>query len=92
MSTSSRALFGLLALGCGYSWQAELRRHAAVQHGCPEDEIEIVADDGNALARRVRVDVCGDGRLYEHRNTGPTYEWCDITAGDEDAAPYVVRP
>jgi hypothetical protein len=51
-----------------------------------------VSDDGNALARRVRADVCGDSRLYEHANGGATYVWRDVTGSTEDAAPYVASP
>lgn len=82
----------LAVIGCGYSWQAELRRHAALQHGCPEDRIVVLYDNGNRLARQARIDVCGEEHLYENVNAGASYEWRDITAGDEDDAPYVARP
>ena len=95
MRASRFVCFAALALtiqGCGYSWQAELRRHAALQHGCPEDRIVVLADNGSRLGRQARVEVCGEERLYENVNAGASYEWRDITGGDEDDAPYVARP
>ena len=78
-----------LASACGYSWQADLRRHVALQRGCPEDRVVIVADDGNRLSRQVRLESCGDSLMYQHVNTGATFEWRDITGSAADAAPYV---
>lgn len=71
-----------VATACGYSWQAEVRRHAAVEHACPESRVQIIADNGNQLAREAQLAVCGDIRLYLHRNGGATYVWIDITADD----------
>ncbi len=86
------AAFVLTALGCGGPrWRGELRRHAALQHGCPESDVVILSDDGNAMARHARLDVCGVDRMYAHVNTGPTYEWRDVTDTEADAAPYVTR-
>ena len=79
----------LLASGCGYSWQADLRRHVALQRGCPEDEVVIIADDGNRLSRQVRLESCGVSLMYQHANTGATYEWREITGTRADAAPFV---
>lgn len=87
---ASLSLF-LTACG-GYSWQADLRRHASLQHGCPESQVEIISENGNALSRQLRAEVCGESRLYQHVNAGASYVWRDITNGSEDAAPYVVAP
>ncbi len=79
----------LAVCGCGYSWQADLRRHVALQRGCPEDEIRIIGDDGNRLSRQVRLESCGESLMYQHVNTGATYEWRDVTGSAADAAPFV---
>ena len=100
MSTERRAsgLGGLIALsigslaGCGYSWEAELRHRASYQHDCPEREITIIADNGNRLTRQARLEVCGRTRVYEHVNTGATYEWRDVTSGDEAPAARNLQP
>lgn len=85
-------IVALLATGCGYSWQTDLRRHVALQRGCPEDEVTIIADNGNRLSRQVRLESCGESLMYQHVNTGATYEWRDITASTADAAPFVATP
>lgn len=51
----------------------------------------VLGDDGNAMARHARLDVCGVDRMYEHVNTGATYEWRDVTDSEADAAPYVTN-
>jgi hypothetical protein len=86
------AALALVAIGCGGPrWQREVRSHAALQHGCPESEVVVLSDDGNAMSRHARLDVCGADRMYAHVNTGPTYEWRDVTDSEADAAPYVAR-
>jgi len=84
--TGLAVLLSGFAAGCGgYSWQRELRHQASYQHDCPESEIQIISDDGNRLGRRARVAVCGRTRVYEQVNAGASYEWRDMTAGDDDA-------
>ena len=68
----------LAVVGCGYSWQAELRRHAALQHGCPEERIVVLSDNGNRLARQARIDVCGEEHLYENVNAGASYDFFEL--------------
>lgn len=69
--------------GCGYSWRAELRRHASVEHNCPEDRVLVGADNGDEFRRLVRVDVCGAPRLYVHTGAGGTYVWREQRSEDE---------
>lgn len=78
-------LGALLVAGCGYSWQSEVRRHAATEHGCPEGDIQIVSDNDNRLERHVQLDVCGAPRHYVHTGAGGTYVWEDVTDDDNEA-------
>lgn len=76
----------LVTSACGYSWQNEVRQRASYQHDCPESDIQIISDNGNRLARQARLEVCGRTRVYEHVNAGASYEWRDVTSGDEAPA------
>jgi len=73
----------LLVAGCGYSWQAEVRRHASAEHGCPEGDIRIVSDNGNRFERHAYLDVCGARRHYVHSGRGGIYVWEDATEDHE---------
>jgi hypothetical protein len=71
-------------------WERELRAQASLQYGCSDADIVVLAEDGNRMGRRVRLDVCGTDRLYEQYNAGATFEWRETTRGASDGAPYTV--
>ncbi len=75
----------LLALGCGPTWQEQLRGAASVEHQCARRSIRIVSEDRNELARTVRLDVCGHPRVYRDEGGGRVHVWTDVTSGSEDA-------
>lgn len=80
------ATFGLLVLtgstlACGGGWQAQVRRQASTEHTCPEENIELIGDNGNRLARQANLMVCGQIRVYENVNAGATYVWRERTSG-----------
>ena len=57
-----RALLAALAIttlgGC-YDWRAEVVNQASFYHNCPSERIRILGDNGDGMARAVRLDVCG---------------------------------
>lgn len=63
------------AAGCGYSWRAELIRHASVEHNCPQERVTVGSDNGDEFRRVVRVEVCGEHRIYVHDGAGGMYVW-----------------
>lgn len=80
MNISSRWLSSLLALlivGC--NWADGLRRAASVEHGCPQENIHVVADDGDNMARTVQLDVCGSRRIYRDMGGRQAVVWVDVT-------------
>lgn len=87
------------SLGCGpaYDWRPDVRRTAAFEHGCEIDRVEILGDDGDIVSRSVRLNICGQVRLY--RDIGGAYSvvWMDATStvgGDlgSDAPPAEPEP
>lgn len=70
---------GVLVSGC-YNWRAEVVRTAGFEHGCPPERVRILGDDGNEMARSVRLNICGEERLYRDVGGARMYLWMDATA------------
>jgi hypothetical protein len=69
---------GLFLTGC-YDWNAAVRRQASFDHGCPEEQVEVLRDNGDGMARAVWVDVCGQQRIYRDMGGTRMYLWQDMT-------------
>lgn len=74
--------------GCGGGWQSGLIRTAAFEHDCNDEDVHIleVLRPAAGRPRAVRLDVCGDERIYRNTVSG----WLDFThavrSDDGDAA------
>lgn len=89
--TVARAMCGgvMMATLGGCSWVPGLINAAALEHGCPRERVSVVADDGNQIARTVRLDVCGSQRIYRDVGGARATVWVDTTpasAGGETTA------
>ena len=72
------ALATTLLSGC-YDWNAAVRSQASFDHDCPEDQVEILRDNGDGMARAVWVDVCGTRRIYRDIGGSRVFLWQDMT-------------
>lgn len=81
------AVLGLLLAGC-YDWRAEVSRQASFDHSCPVERVRVIADNGDQMARAVRLDVCGRPRMYRDIGGTRMYLWQDVTemtSGGDDS-------
>ena len=72
------AVFVSVLAGC-YDWRAAVVQQASFDHSCPPQNVQIIADNGDNMARAVRVDVCGNERLYRDLGGTRMYLWQDTT-------------
>jgi len=78
-------LAALVVSGC-YDWRGAVVHTAGFEHHCPEERVRILGDDGDAMARSVQLDVCGEERLYRDVGGARAYVWVDYTEGLGDVS------
>ena len=72
-------MMALVAFGAGCAgWQGRVINQASFDHECPEEDVTILRDSGDRMARTVDLDVCGARKRYQDRG-GNVYLWQDIT-------------
>ena len=80
--TLRNALLGVVLVsilsGC-YHWQTEVTKQASFDHNCPVENVRILGDNGDNIARAVRLDVCGNRRMYRDIGGDQIYLWQDMT-------------
>jgi hypothetical protein len=67
----------VLVVGC--DWRGMVSDTAARDHGCPRDQVRVLSDNGDAMARQVELDVCGSRRIYRDIGGRNRYLFVDTT-------------
>ncbi|MCB9600729.1 MAG: hypothetical protein H6721_04100 [Sandaracinus sp.] len=80
--------------GCGGGWQSRVISQASFDHSCPEPQVHVLADNGDRMARAVRLDVCGRQRMYRDIGGSQVYLFQDVTElnGGESSPPPDTTP
>lgn len=71
--------FSVLAGCAGRNWQTRVIQQASFDHSCPQEQVRVLADNGDRMARAVRLDVCGRTRMYRDIGGSEVFLWQDVT-------------
>jgi hypothetical protein len=72
-------LCAVLSFGCAGVWQRKVISQASFDHQCPEQQVAILRDNGDGVARAVELNVCGQSRMYRDVGGTQMYLFRDVT-------------